>query len=299
MFSDWQIERMRTRLNDYRDAQRTGKQRLPISRVLDKMVERLCVDEGLYSETSIRSIDNDTLRRFSAGSQTPRGDSKLLVMLKQFLILEGVMSEAEFREDEGDQGEMLAVHSYLADVSFMAKEFALSMEQTYVATIAQRGSDLPHTKIELHFRPVIPQTCLRVTEIETRYWSDSPTAAPPQVVKDDMVVHRHKRLGFAFFSTGAYLLHVFLRGSSHSDRVTCIEVRDTGGRPGGVFSLYRGGKLPYAPTPPRTEDADPADVFGIRRFAPASSLHSAGVDADQPAKQVERKAAIHNLRGDQ
>lgn len=264
MASGWQMERIRRRLNNYRDKERIGKRPLPISGVLDNMVARLCVDEALVSESQIRSIDNETMRRFCEGAQALQ--PKRLEFVKQFLILEGMLDEAELTDDGGDQGELFALHSYLADVSPSAKASLAELYDFYASNV---GEVADAVTIELMLHPDPSGSFFRAEE---HFVQRGAPAATARMRHDSTPRLNGFRKGYGFLSTDASLLHVFLRGASARDRVHYIEQPLASSRLA-PFLFRAGGQL-IDPAPLGEDQEQDVALAGrsVYRFGPGCSL---------------------------
>lgn len=265
MLSDWQMERVRARLVNYLDLERNGRRRLPISKLLDRMVARLCSEEkDAVLERAIRSIDNDTMRRFVDGSQTLGGDRPSYV--KQFLIGEGVLSEAELVDDFGDGGELHAMLHFLANKSLEVEKRFSELEPIYRTSFEMHM----HTEvISLEFEVDESRTFARVEEHRRQ-------TPPPGLValgrKDAISLSFYKR-GYALLATKLDLLHIFVCGGARSDRihyVQCIRDSDLS-----RLVLLRVGE--HGSNFGQSTASSTAMTFNVREFVPEGQVRATDV----------------------
>jgi len=269
-YDAWKADKIRTRLNNYRTDKAVGTDPLSLRIVMERIADCPTLDPVLLTRQRKLKFPEEWLRRFTvnkAGLWFDRVNA-----LRVFLIFEGYLSDEELNDDLGDQGEMLAIYSYLASSVDAGRKRMGQLPDPYIVRSVFTFGD---EQIELTFTKRADEPLFTVEET----WLLEQTAlAQIKGVKD--VSKTRLRKGYAFFSTRMNLLHVYLRGGSPQDRVNYVQVEPCVSPEGsGDLFLVRLG-MPW-----RRGDSvfrEPSfrggmltpDNCGVRKFEPVSSSPS-------------------------
>lgn len=220
-FTEWQIEKVRVALNNYRIANaRNG--RLPSwTQVRDVIV---CSDINIdkYSEDDAElAFKPEALRRFAARI-TILGLERLKDVAR-FLIHSKFIDIQHLDEDKSGLREMLAVHQYIATKDKCAKEYIISYTGAYEACFKPRPErqELFELKVSLDKS----KDFLRITETHKLVVGD-PSEEDFQQRPEFYTRVKTIRNGYGFLATDEMMLHAFL--SDEACHAICVSYIQTG-----------------------------------------------------------------------
>ncbi|NVN63931.1 hypothetical protein FGL97_12005 [Pseudomonas putida] len=219
-FTEWQIEKVRVALNNYRIANaRNG--RLPSwTQVRDDIV---CSDINIdkYSEDDAElAFKPEALRRFAARI-TVLGVDRLKDVAR-FLIHSKIISAKQLDEEKSSLHQMLAAHQYLAIKTDIARDFIKYIGGAYTASV--NSLDDMHETMTLNFTPDPSGEFVRVEEIyefSAADLSDKKTRQERESYTNLRIV----RTGYGLIATDNIILHIFLSGAERFiSRATYVQV---------------------------------------------------------------------------
>ncbi|BBJ23059.1 hypothetical protein [Candidatus Nitrotoga sp. AM1P] len=237
-FTDWQIDRIRRALNNYRAAESRNGQTLPWKTVTNRILLCPAIRHSPLKGDDDQEFKEEALRRFANGQSFLQ--LRKLDDLKTFLIHAGILMEDELSDDADNLKEALAVHGYLASDTEDAKQFLSGMADSYL--VARVTDEISET-IKLNILPERWGTMFRVEErLQENVEHAIFTYAKE---KDGFIQSTEIRRGYGFVATRLNVLHIFLRGAAASDRIHYIELFPRGVRcTREIFLLRAGGRPP-------------------------------------------------------
>ncbi|MFM9926751.1 hypothetical protein VLK31_27460 [Variovorax sp. H27-G14] len=284
-YPDWQAAKIRARLQEYRDDNAIKARTLPISQLIYKIQECPALLPEMFIENGEKlEMDDEWLRRFTKGQS---GLEFLRVeALKIFLVHENYFAAEELEDDSGDFGELYSMFGFMGRADSAALNRAASMAATYL-----NESDLARGKpsaIILQLEPHRIDGLFYAKEIFSDVGEQKLIALRTQASRNRYSAVGRIRKGFAFFSTKANALHVFLRGAVPSDRIHVIEAGKYDNK--AIIELYRfGGVLEV---PPSAIERFPS--VGPLKFVPTGEssskipLHKENPYAKEAAEKMQR-----------
>lgn len=221
-FSDWQLDRLRRALNNYRiDSAKNGRL-LPWKTVIDRLLMSAETHHQYAEDGAEPGFKEEALRRFAVGKSTLQPDK--LEDLRDFLIAQKVLAPDELDSDPAELQGLLAIRTHLANESERSKSYLALFGEGYKVV---RTDSIQQIKLCLRASLDRSGTFMRVEEEYEVSWGIEPPNAD-LLAKDRNTSVRQRRKGFAFVSTPENHLHVFLRGASPDDRVSFLQVKAGG-----------------------------------------------------------------------
>lgn len=245
-YSDWQIDKIRSRLVAYRYKKGQNGRPRPWKGVLYDIL--LCPDTAhvFPEDGSLPEFKEEALRRFAAGTSILTPDK--IHDLRLFLVKEHFLKEKELDDAPYDIEEALTLHGYLASNSEGARDVLAKLTGSYVAEFR---SDAIRDRISLKISLDESGDFLHVEDNHERYlnpdagmFSEMDRFVSPLTFtrKDAYKSFEQKRTGFGFVSTEANLLHLFLWGPVKKDMVSCVQVQPVkSSKQDPTFDLLRNG----------------------------------------------------------
>lgn len=218
---EWQLERVRRALKNYRIANSIKASPLPWVEVA-AAIEDCEVNRAYYEADEERSFRSESLRRFAErfSELTPEKMDHLI----RFLCHEGLLQEEELRAESEELSEMLTVSSYLADSAATSAERLSSIRGCFEIT---RQDGAAQERVALSFTPELSGAAWHIIERHTQTMTDYESATQKVLlVKDKGKSRDGLRRGYGFLSTQSRIIHIFLRGAGSQDRVSYIELDD-------------------------------------------------------------------------
>ncbi|WP_218669479.1 ankyrin repeat domain-containing protein [Hydrogenophaga sp. H7] len=276
-FTAWQIDRLRRGLNAYRLMKATGSAPLPWKTVLDHILRsehtRHKVPKDGAKEGAFRQ---EALRRFGTGQETLQPDK--LEDVRKFLVAKRVL-----RPDELDQiddfREAITLQSVLGSRTLQGDLILSNLESGY-RTVNVGSFEEEHIELRFLAEPadnLVPVE-ERVRHVLTHY---------DRQTKDREKLGITTRRGYAFMSSPAATLHIFVRGGDLDDHVHYVSVGDALGTQPGLFLPRLLRSRPIA----RISHRDAANS--------AEALKRAGLSGFLPQpleeEQIQRVMAAFNI----
>lgn len=238
-FTDWQIDKIRRALNNYRAAEARNGQTLPWKTVTNRILLCPALRHSPLRGDEDQEFKEEALRRFANGKSFLQPHK--LDDLKTFLIHAGILMEDELSDDADNLKEALTIHGYLASETEDAKQFLSEMADSYVVT--RTGGEISE-KIELDILLERSGTLFRVEE---RLQENAENAAVKYAKKKDGFIQTAGiRKGYGFVATRLNVLHIFLHGAAAADRIHYMEIFPLGMRYSSAIFLLRAGEIPHS-----------------------------------------------------
>ncbi|MFZ3287778.1 MAG: hypothetical protein WA191_13135 [Telluria sp.] len=261
-FTDWQIDKIRRALNNYRATEARNGQTLPWKTVMNRILRCPAIRHSPLRGDDDQEFKEEALRRFANGKsflQLGKLDD-----LKTFLIHAGILMEDELSDDADNLKEALAIHGYLASETEEAKELLSEMADSYVVT---RTAGQILEKIELN---ILTERWGTLFRVEEHFQENAEKAFIKYAEKKDGYIRTTAiRRGYGFAATRLNVLHIFLRGAAAADRIHYIELFPLGTRYTSDVYLLRAGEYPHSYMD--TNDAEAAlHNCNTYRFLPAT-----------------------------
>jgi hypothetical protein len=239
-YTEWQLNRIRIALNNYRIATTRDSYMPSWTTVRDTII---------YAEPNIaryrRDPDNsfhpERLRRFANGDQ--RLDVGKIAEILRFLLHGGYIKESDLDESQANLSPFLAMRDFLGNASEAALASVAALESEY-ATISRTSNEKTKSFV-LRLMPDPSHTFVRVEEIARI--AAPPDDRPAQYHRDDDVRLNMKRTGYGLPVTARNLLHIFLVSYTPEQHLTYVQVPETAQSPAGGIVLMRNGDDPAAP----------------------------------------------------
>lgn len=218
-FKSWQVIRLRDRLDEYRvDERDDAKERLSIAALLARMQNFATPPaKGISTKTTL-SLQDEALRRFAKGPKNFLSSGHLNI-LKDFLIHEGYLSEADLEYESKHHADLFKAQSLFANQSPAARQrLTMLAEGSYRANPDPTDSD---SNVELLITHDPEATFVHVTERDhlRRHLPEERGSAGRLAYRPKII-----RSGFGFLSTDRNLLHILLVGAAANDRVHYLEL---------------------------------------------------------------------------
>ncbi|MEW8508975.1 MAG: hypothetical protein AB2598_19980 [Candidatus Thiodiazotropha sp.] len=217
-YSDWQIDRIRSRLVAYRYKKGNNGRPRPWKGVLYDIL--LCPDTAhvFPEDGSHPEFKEEALRRFAAGTSILSPDK--IHDLRVFLVKEHFLKEKELEDAPYDIEEALTLHGYLASNSDEARAY-LSKLPTHFE--AERVGDGMKETFHLQFKRDPSGDYLLVQTIYEREVEQTFEHARLER-KDDYKSCRQQRRGFGFVCTNQNLLYLFTHGPVKQDNLNYMQI---------------------------------------------------------------------------
>ena len=217
-FTDWQIDRIRSRLISYRYKKGKNGRGRPWKAIVHDIL--MCPDTAhVYPEDgSHPELKEEVLRRFGNGTETPQAHK--LEDLRIFLIKERFLKEKELDDAPYDIEEALTLHGYLASHSEEARTY---LEKLPTHFEAKRVGDGMNETFHLQFKRDPSGDYLLVQTIYEREVEQTFEHARLER-KDDYKSCRQQRRGFGFVCTNQNLLYLFTHGPVKQDNLNYMQI---------------------------------------------------------------------------
>ena len=257
-FSDWQIDRLRSRLLSYRNKRGQNGRSVPWKRILFDIL--MCPDTAhvFPEDGSEPEFREEALRRFGAGINVLTPDK--LEDIRVFLTREKFIKPKELDDDPEDIEEALALHSYLASSSVEARAYLATLPRLYEA---ERVGEWMKERFTLNFKLDPSGDFLRAESIYEREVDQEYKYADLEAKDDYKSCHQYRR-GFGIVCTNQNLLYLFMHGPVRQDLMNYIQIaiNEPSDKVGSLRFMVSGLKLPVTHLPPSFKKDDKGALLG-------------------------------------
>jgi hypothetical protein len=220
-FTEWQIDKIRVALGQYRIMNASKGNLMSWSRVRDEIIySDANIDQ--YSEDDAELVfKSEALRRFFV--RTSVLELEKLKDVTRFLLGEEIISLEDMDEKDTGLKQMLAVHEYLATKTDRAKSFLAGIEGTYTA---QREFDGPGlSRWETFTLRIMPDPSKEFVRVEEIYESSSEDLSACKTLKERNAFTnlRIVQMGYGFSVASDIFLHVFLHGAEPGACISYVQ----------------------------------------------------------------------------
>ncbi len=216
-FKRWQIEKIRSRLNAYRQHAGVNGHAKPWKSLLWDILAHDDTVNELNEDGSPPHFKQEALRRFGNGVSDL--EYAKLNDIYTFLVAKKYLSTNELDENPYNVEKALMLHGYLAFQSNDTSILVTWLSRRYVARKRENGSS---ERLSLTLDSDLYGKFLRAETTLERY-RDTKTAPGLFDAKDKGKQLNTKKKGFAFICTKQKLLHIFVHGLMPDDLTTYIQ----------------------------------------------------------------------------